>query len=180
MFKYREFPIFSKDKQRSCLLQISCDVDVVPTNEFIGTPKAIANNVHYTVYSKYTKYEFGGYNGDLKHYNYYSKASEAARKINSLLKEPGRFTHEDMKKELNNLIAPVQYKLNKETHEIRMNEFMKEFKQLILKYGLTIKPYEIDAEYHKSIIYYDINDGFSGEIMEDMIHDMMNEAIVTG
>lgn len=180
MFKYREFPIFSKDRQRSCLLQVSCNIDVIPTNEFIGTPKAIANDVHYTVYSKYTKYEFGGYSGDTKHYNYYSKASEAARKINSLLKEPGRFTHEDMKVELNNLIAPVQHKLNKEAHEIRMSEFMKDFKQLILKYGLTIKPYEVEADYRESIIYYDINDGFEREDLGDMIQDMINEAIITG
>lgn len=177
MFKYREFPIFSKDRQRSCLLQVSCNIDVVPANEFIGTPKAIANDVHYTVYSKYKKYEFGGYNGDLKHYNYYSKASEAARKINSLLKEPGRFTHKDMKVELNNLIAPIQYKLNKEAHEIRMSEFMKDFKQLILKYGLTIKPYEVEAEYSESITYYNIHDGFEREDLGDMIHDMINEAI---
>jgi len=181
MFETRNFPIFSKDRQRSCLLQITCNIYVIPASDLIGTPQAIAEDVYYTVYSKYKKYDLSGlYQGDINHYNYYSKASLAARKINSLLKEPGRFTYKDMNVELNNLIAPVQHKLNKEAHEIRMSEFMKDFKRLILKYRLTIKPYEIDARYHESITYYDINDGFSGEIMENMIHDMMNEAIIQG
>lgn len=173
MFKYREFPIFSKDRQRSCLLQVTCNIDVVPASDIIGAPQAIVNDVHYTVYSKYTE-SYGSFSGDNNHYNYYSKASEAARKINSLLKEPGRFTHEDMKWELNNIVAPIQHKLNKEAHEIRMCEFMKDFKQLILKYGLTIKPYETEWSDESM---YELHDGFSSEIMEDMIHDMINEAI---
>lgn len=117
-------------------------IECVLAYHIIGNHKVVKDNYWFRIYNKVQEVDERIYPAnDAKKWMAY-KASEASRVVNLILKDPKRTTYKDFSRYIDQMIESLQYQQNRHIWKDRKNAFAEDIKNLLDKYGFTLRAYD--------------------------------------
>lgn len=174
-YEIAEFVLYNSDRTKGCHVKILIDYEIKETPGFAPNKIKVISKT-FVVSNKFQKEECGGYHVDYTYDNYCYKASEAARRINKYIGEPGKYNYKDINERIESMVYYLRDREEKKASKARFESFTSGMAKLLKDHGYSIESYESYDNYGNSQYSFDIKDETDHtEYMLDILDNVISK-----